>query len=130
MWMQAEQQCQPWMCLLGPCPVFSQKPDRLGQCLVISSQVLLTIPMCEHLPGGQPVCRSDLAHGPTSEHAGSLWGPCSHLRNLAPSLSALRRPACSNRPNSLRQVHDWRSMASINLLKIKRDLWLSVYLLF
>lgn len=91
MWMQAEQQCQPWMCLLWPCPVFSQKPDRLGQCLVISSQVLLTIPMCEHLPGGQPVCRSDLAHGPTSEHAGSLWGPCSHLRNLAPSLSALQR---------------------------------------
>lgn len=46
-----------------------------------------------------------------------------------PSLSALHRPACSNRPNSLRQVHDLRSMALINL-KIKRDLWLSVYLLF
>lgn len=91
MWMQAELQCQPRMCLLWLCPVFSKKPDRVGQRLVISSQVLLTIPMCEHLPGGQPVCSSDLAHGPTSKHAGSLWGPCSHLRNLAPSLSALQR---------------------------------------
>ena len=73
-------------------PVFSQKPGRVGQCRVISSPVLLTSLMCKHLPGGQPVCRSDLAHGPTSEHAGSLWGgPCSHLRNLALSLCALQR---------------------------------------
>ena len=89
--MQAEQQCQPQMCLLWLCPVFSQKPDRVGPRLVMSSQVLLTVPMCEHLLGGQPVCRSDLAHGSTSEHGGSLWGPCSHLRNLAPSLWALQR---------------------------------------
>lgn len=91
MWMQAEQQCHPQMCVLWLCPVFSQKPDRVGPRLVMSSQVLLTVPVCEHLLGGQPVCRSDLAHGPTSKHAGSLWGPCSRLRNLAPSLWALQR---------------------------------------
>ena len=42
--MQVEPQCRALKFLLWFRPIFSQKPDRVGQHLMINNQVLLIVP--------------------------------------------------------------------------------------